>query len=419
MIAVTALVTGLTAQGCVYIPPVWDLGDAIKKVDQIEVGKTTRGEVLDLLGDSDSGDGENAEVFRYHGTYSDGFIMFGNSYSAYVGLMGEEDWFVDVAFDENGVVRAVSTSIDGVKAEQGDADAQYRLAEQGDPEAQYLYAYRLNDFTKSWRWYCLAANQGHGKSRYAVGNFYRFGLGQVTQDPVKAYLWYTDAEHADIARFREELVSKMTPDQIAEAERLVDEWKPDPSVCDGDSDAMFELAGRFGETAPLRKLAEQGDRDAAFELARKFDEPMFVRTIAGQGDTQAAIELAKRFDDLGPLKKLAEQGDAWAAFNVYEQAIYRKEPTTEALKWLCEAANVGDAEAQRILAQLHRSWGVKEGNGIKENRRVAYMWYTLAAANGADTLGTRSIVAEEMTTEEEAEALGMVRDWKPGQCPAP
>ncbi len=75
--------------------------------------------------------------------------------------------------------------------------------------------------------------------------------------------------------------------------------------------------------------------------------------------------------------------------------------------------------AQRSLAYLHRLWGVKEGYGIKENKRVAYMWYTLAAASGVDTLGSRSIVAEEMTTEEEAEALEMVRDWKPGQCPAP
>ncbi len=169
----------------------------------------------------------------------------------------------------------------------------------------------------------------------------------------------------------------------------------------------------------IRTLAEQGDRDAAFELAWNFDEPKFIRTLAEQGDAQAAIELAKGFNELGPLKELAEQGDAQAAFNVYEQTIYRKEPTKEALKWLCVAANAGDAEAQKILAHLHRLWGVKEGYGIKENNRIAYMWYTLAAASGADTLGSRSIVAEEMTTEEEAEALEMVRDWKPGQCPAP
>jgi len=32
--------------------------------------------------------------------------------------------------------------------------------------------------------------------------------------------------------FRDDLAKKMTPDQIAEAERLVKEWKPDPASCE-------------------------------------------------------------------------------------------------------------------------------------------------------------------------------------------
>ena len=180
-----------------------------------------------------------------------------------------------------------------------------------------------------------------------------------------------------------------------------------------------ELAKRFNDLGPLKELAEQGDRDTAFELAKNFDEPKFIRALAEQGDRDAAFVLAKRFNDLGPLKELAEQGDVQAIFNLYEQAIYRKGPSTEALKWLCEAASAGDARAQSKLAYLHRPWGENEEYGIEENNRIAYMWYTLAAASGADTLGARSIVAEEMTAEEEAEALEMVRDWKPVQCPGP
>ena len=43
--AVGFLVAGLSVQGCIYVPPVWDIGDEIHKVDQIHEGMT-RKEVL-------------------------------------------------------------------------------------------------------------------------------------------------------------------------------------------------------------------------------------------------------------------------------------------------------------------------------------------------------------------------------------
>ncbi len=35
-IAVAMLVAGLPVSGCIYAPPVWDIGDAINEVDQNE-----------------------------------------------------------------------------------------------------------------------------------------------------------------------------------------------------------------------------------------------------------------------------------------------------------------------------------------------------------------------------------------------
>ncbi len=107
------------------------------------------------------------------------------------------------------------------------------LARLGNAAALYRHAYSLNDFSQSWKWYCLAANQGHGIASYAVGNFYRSGLGPVTQDPVKAYLWYTLAGPAgNVQSNKDKLAADMTPAQISEAERLVAEWKPNSAECE-------------------------------------------------------------------------------------------------------------------------------------------------------------------------------------------
>ncbi|MEE8153113.1 MAG: hypothetical protein V3T76_08810 [candidate division NC10 bacterium] len=112
------------------------------------------------------------------------------------------------------------------------------LARLGNAAALYRHAYSLNDFSQSWKWYCLAANQGHGIASYAVGNFYRSGLGPVKQDRIKAYVWYTLAGDAGTARSvgaapsKDKLASEMTPSQIAEAERLVAEWEPNPAECE-------------------------------------------------------------------------------------------------------------------------------------------------------------------------------------------
>jgi hypothetical protein len=37
---------------------------------------------------------------------------------------------------------------------------------------------------------------------------------------------------AEAVRFRDQLASMMTPDQIAEAERLVAAWEPNPAECE-------------------------------------------------------------------------------------------------------------------------------------------------------------------------------------------
>ena len=67
----------------------------------------------------------------------------------------------------------------------------------------------------------------------ALGNRYVSGEG-VPQDYVQAHKWYnlaaaryTEVEkRGNAVKNRDTVAAKMTPEQIAEAQRLASEWKP-------------------------------------------------------------------------------------------------------------------------------------------------------------------------------------------------
>ncbi len=50
-ILVVTLVAGPSVSGCLYAPPVWDIGDVNNEVDQIKERTMTEEEVLNLLGE--------------------------------------------------------------------------------------------------------------------------------------------------------------------------------------------------------------------------------------------------------------------------------------------------------------------------------------------------------------------------------
>ncbi len=208
----------------------------------------------------------------------------------------------------------------------------------------------------------------------------------------------------------------------------------------GDTAAATELARTFQEPGPLRKLAEQGDTQAATELARMFQEPGPLRKLAEQGDTKAATELARSFEETGPLLKLAKSGDAGSAYEIYEITVLIPGHASDSRNWICKAANAGDVEAQMELGYRHQSvvWKTSSDHirmqnlreaGIIADDRIAYMWYTLAAASAetndftgertAAILGLRRYVMKDMADKKIADANRMVRAWRPGQCPAP
>ncbi len=115
------------------------------------------------------------------------------------------------------------------------------LAEQGLAEAQSNLGimYRkgrgvAQDYAEAVKWFRLAAEQGNAEAQSILGAMYREGQG-VPQDYVQAHMWFnlaasrfsaseTEARD-DAVKDRDIIASKMTPAQIAEAQKLAREWK--------------------------------------------------------------------------------------------------------------------------------------------------------------------------------------------------
>ena len=78
------------------------------------------------------------------------------------------------------------------------------------------------------KWYRKAAEQGFSQAQYNLGVSYAMGNG-VPQDDVLAYMWFSLAGASgdeDAKTNRETVFKRMTPEQIAEAQKLSREWKP-------------------------------------------------------------------------------------------------------------------------------------------------------------------------------------------------
>jgi len=148
-----------------------------------------------------------------------------------------------------------------------------QLAEQGDAEAQYFLGLRYfngsgvpQNYAESIRWWRLAAENGDGRSLYYLGKVYNMGRGVPRDDQAAISWWIKGAERGDILSInelgnayyigilvpadkvqahkwwnissalgpapgseigtqrREEVEVKMTPAQIAEAQKLALQW---------------------------------------------------------------------------------------------------------------------------------------------------------------------------------------------------
>jgi TPR repeat protein len=107
------------------------------------------------------------------------------------------------------------------------------LAEQGDAAAQYDLGlmYHIGegvsqDYAEAVKWWRMGAEQGHAKAQNNLGVMYGTGRG-VPMDDALAYMWLNLAaarSFTGAATPRDIIALAMTPDQIAEAQRMAREW---------------------------------------------------------------------------------------------------------------------------------------------------------------------------------------------------
>ena len=116
--------------------------------------------------------------------------------------------------------------------------------------------YVAQDYAEAFRWYRRAANKIYERPgdtwihspQYNIGAMYASGRG-TAQDNVRALMWFTlaaafgdtkqpgplgikllDTSTSTAPEQRDKLMALMTSAQIAEAERLANEWRPHPVV---------------------------------------------------------------------------------------------------------------------------------------------------------------------------------------------
>jgi uncharacterized protein len=95
------------------------------------------------------------------------------------------------------------------------------------------------NYAETVKWLRKAADQGLARAQSSLGSMYEDGKG-VPWDYVQAHMWFNLAasgfsahsgikgrdKAATAASGRDFAASRMTPEQIAEAQKLAREWKP-------------------------------------------------------------------------------------------------------------------------------------------------------------------------------------------------
>jgi TPR repeat protein len=138
---------------------------------------------------------------------------------------------------------AVGLRLVGHSSEEKHAEGMRLLqaaADQGADYAQYQlglfftgsFADIEQDLEVSAQWFTLAADQGHAYAQYHLGVMYSHGQG-VERDIARGYMWLSLAIEGlldtDTLESGQEvlatLAAEMTPEQLEQAEELIDQWR--------------------------------------------------------------------------------------------------------------------------------------------------------------------------------------------------
>jgi TPR repeat protein len=114
------------------------------------------------------------------------------------------------------------------RAAAGDAEAQFSLGKNYEAGRSGL----KKNYAEAASWYRKSAEQGNAYAQASLGILYHSGKG-LPHDDVQSEMWLTiAADHVlpddrdTVVEMRESVAKHLTPQQVAEAQRLAREWKP-------------------------------------------------------------------------------------------------------------------------------------------------------------------------------------------------
>jgi TPR repeat protein len=149
----------------------------------------------------------------------------------------------------------------------------------------------------------------------------------------------------------------------------------------------------------IQAAAEQGLDIAQLVLGSRY--------YSGEGVPQNYGEAARWWRLSG------EQGLAGAQVLLgfaYRSGAGVEQNDSEAVRWFQRAAEQGDAVAQYMLGIAHADGA----EGVPRDYVLAFMWFTLAAAQGhPEARDAVDQLASHMTPEQLAKAQRLAREWKP------
>ncbi|MCC6532923.1 MAG: SEL1-like repeat protein [Burkholderiales bacterium] len=146
--------------------------------------------------------------------------------AAEAGSVRAQGALAQALFTGDGVAKDADEAVRWARkaADRGNVQAQTVLA-QAHLKGEGGAARSLDEFL---RWTRRAASQGNRPSMEALAVSYHLGTG-VPQDFVQAHMWANLAAARGSARahkLRDELAAKMTPEQVAEAQKAASRWRP-------------------------------------------------------------------------------------------------------------------------------------------------------------------------------------------------
>ncbi|MHB1082391.1 MAG: NHL domain-containing protein [Prosthecobacter sp.] len=165
------------------------------------------------------------------------------------------------------------------KAEADDAESQYQLS-----RCFLLGKGVAEDQSEAAKWELKAADQGHGQAQFALGARLMAGLGQDgKRNPLQAAKWLNLAVAAGHPKARGVLryvQTEMTPEQIAEAKKLAEAWKPVNSQ--NQATASASGGGTPIAGGKMQNWVSADGRSISAELVRIEGDAVVLKRTDGQ-----------------------------------------------------------------------------------------------------------------------------------------